>query len=374
MAQGRVMENAADYQKFGINPNKVEAWEDGKRDNDEPGHGEIFYIDCSFDDGSTLVVGFRPKSPSQVPLKGDNPNIAMNYTTKDGQPFNDYRLYQAADVFTSTKQADLKWGPNTFQGHDWQSYDVHIEPEADYELELDGKKTVQHQTAMDLHFEAQTKPFRPGNGYITFGENDRYYYNFICVTKLTVKGQLKINGEDKTVQGEAYYNHQWFNTSPMEAFHSWVWGRQISGNYAVLLYDMVGADRFGKPHIPLFTIDDNEGNRVLESIDPENAQVEILDTYLQEKTGKTYPKSLRYTFEKDGVKAVFTIKDPEEINLIDFYGMAPAAAKAKFDQAGLQPTYTRYLAKTTLAITRNGQTETFDDKMLYEVNFAAKTF
>lgn len=135
--------------------------------------------------------------------------------------------------------------------------------------------------------------------------------------KLKVTGHLKINGEDKEVTGQAYYNHQWFNISPMEAFHSWVWGRQNSGKYSVLLYDMVGADRFGQPKIPLFTVDDENGKRVIENIDDQHAKVEVLDTYVQEKTGKTYPKELRYTFEDDDVTAEFTIKNPQEINLID---------------------------------------------------------
>lgn len=118
MAYGRVMDTAADFEKFGVNPNKVENWEDGRRDNDEPGHGEIWYIDCSFDDKTTLVLGFRPKSPSQVNQKGFNPNIAMNYSTIAGEPFNDYRAYKADEVFTSDKAADLKWGENTLKGQD----------------------------------------------------------------------------------------------------------------------------------------------------------------------------------------------------------------------------------------------------------------
>ncbi|CAK1236259.1 Predicted lipocalin [Fructobacillus cardui] len=139
MADGRVMNTAADFEKFGVNPKKVENWEDGRRDNDEPDHGEIWYIDCSFDDKTTLVLGFRPKSTDQVNKKGFNPNIAMNYNTKTGEPFNDYRLYKAEDVYNSDESADLKWGENTLKGHDWQSYDVHIEPEDDYEVEFEGK-------------------------------------------------------------------------------------------------------------------------------------------------------------------------------------------------------------------------------------------
>ena len=109
MAQGRIMNRPADYQKLGINPDKVENWEDGRRDNDEAGHAEVWYLDCSLDDGSTLILGFRPKSTDQVANRGDNPNVAINYTSADGQPFYDYRLYDVKDAYSSKDQLDLKW-------------------------------------------------------------------------------------------------------------------------------------------------------------------------------------------------------------------------------------------------------------------------
>ena len=372
MAQGRIMNRPADYQKLGINPDKVENWEDGRRDNDEAGHAEIWYLDCSLDDGSTLILGFRPKSTDQVVNKGDNPNVAINYTSADGQPFYDYRLYDVKDTYSSKDELDLKWGPSTLVGDNWHNYDIHIEPEADQELVMEGKKSVEHKTAVDLHFEAQVEPFRPGSGYIAFGENEEYYYNFICVTSLTVSGEVTINGEQKHVNGTAYYNHQWFNIHPSVAFHPWVWGRQNVGDYNVLIYDMVGGDRFGQPEIPLFTIDDSKGNRVFENTSVDNAKVDILDTYVQEETGKVTPKTIHYTFTQDDMAVEYKIFDPKEINLINVYGMASDEQKKQFDAMGLQPTYTRYLASTELKITRDGKTEVIDGSMLYEINYAAK--
>jgi len=91
MVKGRIMNQSADFKQLDINPNQVEAWEDGRRDNDQAGHAEIWYFDCSFDDKSTLVLGFRPKSVAQVDQAGDNPNIAINYSNATGKPFYDYR-------------------------------------------------------------------------------------------------------------------------------------------------------------------------------------------------------------------------------------------------------------------------------------------
>ncbi|WP_047999467.1 lipocalin-like domain-containing protein [Lactiplantibacillus herbarum] len=373
MAKGRIMNQPADFKQLGINPNQIEAWEDGRRDNDQAGHAEIWYFDCSFDDKSTLVLGFRPKSVAQVDQSGDNPNIAINYSNASGKPFYDYRLYDVANTATSKTSANLKWGPNSLIGQNWQSYDVHVEPEADQEVVMDGMHSVQHQTAIDLHFDAQVAPFRPGTGYIAFGDQDDYYYNFICITKLTVRGTITIDGEQKEVTGSAYYNHQWFNISPINAFHHWVWGRQNIGKYNVLIYDMVGADQFGQPQIPLMTIDDNQGKRIFENTSAANTQVEILETYVQPETGKTVPKTIKYTFNQKEIQVEYLISDPKEIKLIDIYGTSPAPAQQQFDKLGLQPTYTRYLAKTQLKIIRDGDCETIDGEMLYEINFAAKT-
>ena len=135
---------------------------------------------------------------------------------------------------------------------------------------------------------------------------------------------------------------------------------------------MVGGDRFGQPEIPLFTIDDSKGNRVFENTSVDNAKVDILDTYVQEETGKVTPKTIHYTFTQDDMAVEYKIFDPKEINLINVYGMASDEQKKQFDAMGLQPTYTRYLASTELKITRDGKTEVIDGSMLYEINYAAK--
>jgi len=80
----RVMDKPGDFTLLGVNPDRIEVWEDGRRDTSQPGHAEIWYFDCHFDDGSTLVLGFRPKSVDQVDKDGDNPNVAINYNYPDG--------------------------------------------------------------------------------------------------------------------------------------------------------------------------------------------------------------------------------------------------------------------------------------------------
>ncbi|EHO53765.1 lipocalin-like domain-containing protein [Lentilactobacillus kisonensis] len=340
MKISKIMNQPEDYKRLGINPNKLEPWEDGIRGTDAAGQAEIWYLDCSFDDGSTLVLGTRTKSAAQQNKKGYNPNIAINYT-KQGEPtFFDYRLYQDSQVSISQQTCDLKFGPNYLVGEDFTHYNFHVEPELDQEIVMEGKKSVQHKSKIDLHFDAETKPFRPGTGYITFG-NVETYYNFICVTRLKVSGTILIDGEQKAVSGSAYYNHQWSNISPTVAFHHWLWGRQNIGKYSVLIYDMVASQQFGLTQIPLFTIDDDQGNRLLEITDEKNVKIEMLDTYVQQATNKEYPSDIRYTFSKGDILVTYEIMQPTEINTIDIYGLADDKQKQQFDAIQQQPTYTR---------------------------------
>jgi len=98
--------------------------------------------------------------------------------------------------------------------------------------------------------------------------------------------------------------------------------------------------------------------------------IKVLDSYVQEQTGKRYPKTVRYTFDQDDTHIEYTISEPKEINVINIYGDAPAAARSKFDQIRMRPTYTRYLAQAKLAITRDGRSESVTGPILYEFNYA----
>ena len=50
MAKARLMDQPADFEKLGIDPNKVQTWEDGRRDTDTPGTSEVWYFDAILDD------------------------------------------------------------------------------------------------------------------------------------------------------------------------------------------------------------------------------------------------------------------------------------------------------------------------------------
>lgn len=66
--RARLMDQPEDFKKLGINPEKVEKWEDGRRTKTEEVGSEIWYFDGTMEDGTKYMVGFRPKSPEGMAM------------------------------------------------------------------------------------------------------------------------------------------------------------------------------------------------------------------------------------------------------------------------------------------------------------------
>ena len=56
VAPASLAPSTTQYEKLGIDPPRVEPWEDGCRTDGSPGTYEWWYFDLNLDDGSTLVI------------------------------------------------------------------------------------------------------------------------------------------------------------------------------------------------------------------------------------------------------------------------------------------------------------------------------
>ncbi|WP_293824714.1 lipocalin-like domain-containing protein [uncultured Brevundimonas sp.] len=369
MTSARLMDRPEDYEKIGVKPGVVEAWEDARRGGSEPGVAEIWYFDCVMDDGTKLILGFRPKSQDRINEHGDDPNVQITLTPPGGESRNDFRSFAADDASFSLETCDVKIGPHRLTG-DLTQYHVTIVPEADREVLMDGTHSVSHDIGVDLHFTAESTPFRPGTGYIALGADDEFYLTFLCVPKLLVAGTLTYEGVTHQVQGLAYQNHQWMNISSTRAWHHWLWGRQNSSDYTIVIYDLVANEEFGFARVPLFYIEDSKGVPVLDTV--ENVKVEVLETYFQPETGKDYPRLVRYSAAAEGKSIEYTLRWQDQIEIRDFYSAAPPEGRAAFDKAGLQPTYTRYFAIGDLVVTEGDEVIRSTGNMIYEFLYSGK--
>lgn len=358
MAKARLMDQPADFEKLGIDPNKVQTWEDGRRDTDTPGTSEVWYFDAILDDGSKAVFYFHPKSPYKLQEAGDHPDIGIFITSPEGETYGQQIIdYPAEESYFGKEKCDVKVGPHSVVG-DFKDYEIHIDPVAD--------------VAADLHFHALVKPFRQGNtGIITLEDNDEYHYTDLSVVKNQVTGTLTYNGETHEVTGSGYHDHQWINISPIVAWHHWLWGHLYTENYTVLIYDFVAAKQFDYQQIPFFGVMDNKTGEVIFQTDGNFTHETELT--LQPEIKKHFPKTSKYTFANaDGETVTFTTEWHQELEVRNMYWGATDEVRAQYDKMGIQPGYMRYFAKGTLSFEEDGQQVTESGDMIYEYNYGGK--
>ena len=355
----RLMNKEEDYKRLNINPQKVGLWEEGRRDTSEPGHNEVWYFDATMEDGSKIIVGFRPKDPAKMNENTDSPNTNIIITTPDGEEKSDFHYFSCIESYTGKDNGcDLKYGLDTAKG-DLKQYDIHIEP-------ING-------VGCDLHYEALVEPFRQGTGIVTFGDNDELYHTDISVPKNKVTGKLYYDGKEHVVKGLGYHDHQWMNANPMMLYHHWLWGRMYTEKYTVYIYDFVTSEKYGFKQIPMFGLIDNKTGKTVFRTDGNFT----LETKLekQAKTGREFPKESNYIFKNsDGKEVDLNITWSQEIEIHDMYNNAPQPVKKQFDSMNIAPVYMRYYAKGSVKFKESLSNieENSTGDMIYEYAYFGK--
>lgn len=374
MSTMRMMDRPEDFERLGIDPSRVAPWEDGVRNDDGVGNNEVWYFDANFDDGSKVVVGFRPKTAGGMREVGYQPNLNLDITRPDGRTTQEFAFASWEDSSMSAEQCDVHFGPNFCRG-DFAEYDVHVESTA--------------SIACDLHYRALTEPFRQGTGIIGLGDADEFFYTDLCVPKCEVTGTLVYDGETHEVHGFGYHDHQWMNISPFAAFHHWLWGRMYTEDYTVYIYDFVGSERFGFTRVPFFIVADNATGRIVFTT---NGDARVSTTLEPTSVGKDYPRTSQYLFHDDsGNEAEFDVSWDEILERRDTYGDSPKDAaeaaeiarakgltdmqkvvggtKEQFDAMRLQPTYIRFFAHGGVRLVLDGVESRSEGSMIYEYNY-----
>lgn len=376
MAKARLMDRPEDFEKFGIDPVKVEPWEDGIRNTDDIGNNEVWYFDANLDDGSKVIIGFRPNSVNGMRKKGFDPNLNLDITRPNGETTQEFAFARMEDSSMSKDKCDVHFGPDYCTG-DFKNYDIHIE----------GTETL----GCDLHYRALTAPFRQGTSALALGENDQFFYTDLSVPKCEVTGTLTYDDKTVEVQGVGYHDHQWMNISPFVAFHHWLWGRMYTDKYIVYIYDFVCSERFDFTRVPYFIVADNEtGEIVFET----NGNIQVKTDLQEMSVGKKFPKTSLYLFDNGDAQAEFSVTWKEILETRDTYGDAPAdkaeaieratragvtdmqkvvgGTKEDFDRAGIQPNYMRFFADGKVKLTKNGKASESKGNMIYEYNYVGR--
>ncbi len=360
MEQVRVMNRPEDYEAHGIDPTTVQQWEDGRRLDSKPGVMENWYFDAIMSNGTRAVVCFRPRSPKSMTAEGDSPNINIHITEADGTNFEQFINVPAEDCTLARDHCDVTFGPHRFTG-DLTDYTIHVEP-------VDG-------IGCDLHFHRLVEPYRPGTGYVAFGNDESKHYTWLCFPKGSVTGTLTYNGATVEVSGNGYHDHQWHDTNPIMLIHHWLWGRQSDNDYTVAIIDIVASEAYGFAPASLFTVMGSDGSIVFHN--EGDVTTDVIESYVEPTTNKRHPKQIRYTYRNSLGTAVYTVRQVEELEVrgaSNIFLEKNPLVERKFAQMGLDPSYMRCQAIATLELDlADGTHVEQTGDMIYEFPYFGKT-
>ena len=347
----RLENTPEDFLKRGINPQTIEVWEDGRRDNDRAGAYEWWYFDFMMDNGIKVVIHFHTKPVRKCNQKGYVPSPGMAVYLPDGTKYEDEPLYTKKDIFLADDYCDVKMGPHTVCG-DLKTYTIHYEP-------VNG-------IGADLTLNSLSSPWRPGNAYFDFG-NDEYFTWLCVVPKGKVTGTIEYGGKKYNVSGYGYHDHQWCTCDHITSFNNWFWGRQSFEEYTFLNFYIVTSKYYGFQKITMTVLEDKYGNIIFENTNPENAKWEVLEEYTQKETGRKYPKYSQFEIKGQQGTLKYDVDVFHEIGCIDAGQIVPKAMLWMLEKKGFHPTYAREAAHGTLElISSNGDIINETSDMIYE--------
>lgn len=317
-----------DFARLGIHPTQIAPFEDGMRTSGGKNTFEWWYFDARMPDGASLVIVFATKQI--VGRMGDLKPFIMVTLEEPGRPKRLWEIKRAPAEFSSSREAcDVRMGANYFRG-DLHDYEIHAENE---------------DMAVDVRLTGEVPAWRPGTGYLYFGEKKERYFAWLpAVPQGVAHIKMRVNGVEKTLSGVGYHDHNWGNTPMPRLMNHWYWGRAKAGAYSMITSYITSEKAYGSATHPVFMLAKN--GRIITG-DASKVTFSVEDEFVDERSGKPVANTVIF-FWQDGREAykVTYLRDRtiENAMLIDSIhgGMKILAKLAGFDGA-----YLRFTGRVT---------------------------
>ncbi len=131
------------------------------------------------------------------------------------------------------------------------------------------------------------------------GEGAGYASHYYSMTRLKVEGEFRLGGENLSVRGEAWMDHEWGSLKLHPYQEGWDWfGVQLDNDHELMLYIIRRMDGKRDPH--------SSGTLVLPgggtlSLSPEDFEVKALGSWRSPLSGATYPMGWRVVVPRVGL-------------------------------------------------------------------------
>jgi hypothetical protein len=224
----RMGNSPQDFQRLGLQKDRMEPWEDGAHTDGSPGTWEWWYMDAEFD-GATLAIFMmtKPWVSHYLPL---TPSVYVTLKLPDGSTIQKAATIPADEFSAAKDECDMRMGSNYFRG-DLHTYHAHVEID---------------DFVADIHLTGTVRAWRPGTGYLFFGEHDE---DFFATSQPVPLGDARVTvrGKDLDLKGNGpgYIDRGWTNVPQVKLLHDWYWARVQFGDYLVLATNVTAEKDYG---------------------------------------------------------------------------------------------------------------------------------
>ncbi|MDB5539234.1 MAG: hypothetical protein JWQ89_961 [Devosia sp.] len=347
----RFADRPEDFVNLGIEPDRIQPFEDGMRTKGGPGGYEWWYFDSHLSDGSSLVIVFYTKEMMNpggplaplVTLQLDRPGRAPVFLEARVPP---------AEFSASRDRCDVRIGQNTFRG-DLHDYQIHFSH---------GGVNV------DVRLTGQVPAWRPTTGHLYFGDDDEHVFAWLpSVPQGTVSVDLGIDGKQEHLEGIGYHDHNWGDVPMPRLINHWYWGRAQAGPYSIVASYIFAEKAYGSAELPIFML--AKDGRIIAD-DQRRVRFHLADEHLDDKSGKPVANVVVYEYQ-DGperfrvsYRRAQTIVDAQLIDRVS--GMKHLLARLM----GFDGAYLRFTGKVQLERFVDGQlVEDFSDPGIWEMMY-----
>jgi hypothetical protein len=341
----------ADYERLGLSPASIEAWEDGARTDNSANTYEWWYFDAHLADGAKLVLAFMNKDIAE-PQKPLSPLLRLDLDLPDGRRFEKLLHFPASAWSAARDHTDVRLGDNRFAG-DLRTYRIVATAE---------------EISVDVTLTREIAAWRPATGYMLFGEDRSKEFAWLpSVPQGTVRVTYTVGGEEHETTGVGYHDHNWGNVGLMKVIHDWYWARGQAGPYSVIASYVTSARKYGFEPIPIFML---ARDNVVIADDASKVTFEREDVYTDTTTGKPVATTTRYVYQDGDDRYVVSFTRTRDLSLnrmIDtIKGLKHIAARlAHFDGA-----YLRFAGDIEVSHQRGGEPiETHRDEAIWELMY-----
>jgi hypothetical protein len=351
----RLADRPVDYERLGIAPVNIAAFEDGQRIGTEAGRYEWWYFDAHLDDGATIVVVFYTK-PNVSPKSPLAPRITINITLPDGRNFEKF-LDTSPELFSASKSGcDVRIGANRFVG-DLNRYHI--------------TATIE-EISVDIELSGLVRSWRPKSGHLYFGDagQEKLFAWLPAVPNGLASVRYRIGDEEHRASGSGYHDHNWGDVPMQTLIHNWYWARASVGPYTIIASYITATAAYGHETQIVYMLA-KDGKIIAD--DDAKVTFEADRVAVDGTTGKPVADLTRYIYRDADTRYVVSFEREKTILQAIFTDRAPRLKRIIARLIGFDGAYHRFTGKVTLEkFEGEARVEHFEDRAIWELMYFGK--